>query len=86
MEKVIIVLHGRGSQNWMTNDFETDRRKALHDRTKFTDAELEDLEIEEGQGGGRTNEDTYIIKTFPFPIDTSRSYVDIRDRPKVCGR
>ena len=65
----------------MTQKYEDDRKKALEDRTKFTDKELENLEIEAYQGTGRTNPDTYIIKQYPYPIDGS-----IRTRQKVDTR
>ena len=57
----------------------------MENRTKFTDAELALLEIKEGQGGGRTDEKTYQIKQFPFPIDDAKEIVDIRIRPKILG-
>lgn len=65
----------------MTKSYEDDRKKALEDRTKFTDSELSNLEIEAYQGTGRTNPDTYIIKQYPYPTNGS-----IRTRQKIDTR
>ena len=60
------MLHGKGQQWWYTNDYESDRLKALEDRTRYNSETLEKLDINADDGGGRTDEDTYLVKTFPF--------------------
>jgi len=83
------MLHGRGEQNWMTKTFEIDRLKALNDRTLFTDAELTELEITENQGQGKYDVDTWSVKQYPFPMNTSvrkKIKIDTRkSRPEVGG-
>jgi len=78
------MLHGKGSQYWMTNTYEEKRQKALEDRTKYSDSVLSDLDVltDTTLGGGKTDPDTYQIKQFPFPIDSSiksKKAVDIRN-------
>jgi len=86
---VINILHGKGDQLWMTKSFEEDRLKALDDRTLFTDAELTTLELTESQGQGKYDVDTWSIKQYPFPLETSirkRIKIDIRKaKPKIGG-
>ena len=74
------MLHGKGDQYWMTEDYEEDRRKALKDRTKYSDERLEDVDVldDETLGDGKTNPDSYEIKQFPFPVNQS-----IRDRKEL---
>lgn len=68
------------SQKILFDEFEEDRRNALEDRTTLTSTELETLEVSFPQGGGRTNDDTYEIKSL-FDNNT----VDIRNI-KSIGR
>jgi len=77
------MLSGKGSQAWMTKTFEERRRKALKNRYPFSDEELIDLEIEFGEGGGRTNPNTFKIRQFPFPTKGKRDVIDIRDLPWI---
>ena len=63
---------------FLTKEFEEDRQRALEDRTRYTDAELDTLGITATQGGGETNDDSYEIKTFPFPLAESHDKIDIR--------
>ena len=71
----------------MTKKFEEDRLKALDDRTLFTEAELTTLEITENQGQGKYDVDTWSMKQYPFPIETTiRKKIEIDTRkalPKV---
>jgi len=87
------ILNGKGDQFWLTETYEKKRHKALEDRSKFTDAQLElvDVDVDDKSiGGGRTNDDTYEFNQFPFPVDTSirkREKLDLRDvDPKMGGR
>ena len=66
-----MVLHGRGIQDWYTKSYENDRRKALRWRYNFTSDELSDLDIGATEGTGRTKEDTFELKQFPFPANPS---------------
>ena len=74
-----MVLSGKGSMAFLTQEFEEDRQRALEDRTRFTDAELDTLGITATQGGGETDEDSFEIKTFPYPLDKAREKIDIRE-------
>ena len=49
------MLTGRGDQYWQTKEYQERRCKALLDRTGFTDAELEELDIKPTDGTGRTD-------------------------------
>lgn len=74
----------------MTETLEEKRRKALKDRTKYDDDILEEVEILDRPelGGGRTNPDSYEIKQFPFPTDSSirrKRKIDLREDPATGG-
>ena len=83
------MLHGYGKQKFLRKSYSEDRQRALEDRTRYTEAELEDLEVtESGEGSGRTNSDTYTIYQFPYPIDSSirsKKQIDLRSRPEIGG-
>lgn len=59
------MITGRGSQYFLTKEYQIRRCKALLDRTGFTDEELEELDIRPTDGTGRT--------------DPSKYYVNVRD-------
>jgi len=80
------MLSGFGNQEWMTESFEESRQKALKDRTKFTDEELEILELDSdvSLGGGDSYYKSFEIKQFPYPKDTYREKLDLRiNSPKI---
>ncbi|RKY26042.1 MAG: hypothetical protein DRP62_00080 [Planctomycetota bacterium] len=77
------MLTGKGSEAWMKKSYEEKRRKALKDRRKFDEEELEYLEISFPKGGGRTKPSTYKIKQFPFPTSGRRKVIDIRTLPWI---
>ena len=83
------MLTGKGNQYWLTNKYEDKRRKAMVDRTKYSDATLDEVDVLDylELGGGENNPDTFEIKQFPYPIDQSirsKKTVDIRDvDPKI---
>ena len=84
------MLNGKGSQYWLTNEYEDKRKKALEDRTKFSDETLDELDVLDDitLGGGKTDSDTYIIQQFPYPLDSSirgKKNIDIRDADKRVG-
>jgi len=83
------MLTGRGDQEWMKKDVQDSRNKALENRTGYSDAELERLEITSIEdGGGETDSDNYKVKQYPFPLDTTtgtRQKKDIRYTDKRIG-
>jgi len=85
------MLHGKGSQYWMTSEYQEKRRKALEDRSKYSDITLDDLDVldDDRLGGGKTDNDSYEIKQFPYPLDStikSKKTIDIRKvDPRVGG-
>jgi len=85
------MLYGKGSQYWMTSDYEDKRRKALVDRSKYSNTVLEDADVlnDIRLGGGTTDDDSYEIKQFPFPLDPSiksRKTLDLRkEDPRTGG-
>jgi len=82
------MLHGYGSQKFLKKSYLEDRQKALLDRTKFTSDELEDLEIGDREGTGRTDRDNTKIWQFPYPVDTTvrpKSKMNIRDVDPTLG-
>lgn len=84
------ILTGKGDQYWMTQDYEDKRLKALVDRTKYDGETLHEVDVSSNAslGGGMTDDDTYIIKQFPFPTDQSirrRKEVDLREVDPTIG-
>jgi hypothetical protein len=76
-----MVLDGLGDQQFLTKKYNDDRNKALYDRTKFTNAELTNLELNSLQGDGKRDPDSYTIEQFPYPMDPSirrKKDIDIR--------
>ena len=66
------MLHGYGSdQRFLKVSYEDDRSKALEDRTKYSTEELNEWEIVFPDGGGMTNPESFEMKQFPFPIDST---------------
>jgi len=65
------MLHGKGSQAFITKSFEKERQKGLEDRDKLSIEEREIYGIVGSLGGGKTDSDTYTIQQFPFPTDTA---------------
>ena len=79
----IELLHGKGDQYFLTKEYQEKREKALRDRTKYVDATLDDLDLLDDTtlGGGKTDNSNYMIKQFPFPLDSSiksKKTLDIR--------
>ena len=87
-----MVLSGKGSQFWITKSYQEDRVKALEDRSKYTDTQLDLVDVldDEALGGGRTDDDSYQFKQFPYPTNAQirkKQTIDIRDvDPTVGGR
>lgn len=65
----------------LSGEWARQRDLAMKDKTSFTQAELEYLDITGSQGGGIYNEDTFLLDTTPLdPNTTPRSKaIDIRD-------
>lgn len=82
------MLDGRGDQQFLTQKHEKNRRKALLDRTKFSDDELEELEVSFPQGGGMTRDDVYTVDQYLYPMDSTirkRKSVDLREVDPSIG-
>jgi len=82
-------LNGKGNQQFLKKSYEADRQKALLDRTRFTDEELENLEITGMQGTGRTDYRKYQVWQWPYPTDNSirrKKKIDLRERPQIGGK
>jgi len=88
------MLHGKGTGNYtknsqlfLTTKYEDNRKKGLRDAERYSDSELAYYEISGAEGGGRTNEKTYEIKQFPFPVDATirkKQTIDVRRvRPEL---
>lgn len=83
------MKHGYGDQKFIRKSYLEDRRRALKDKRDFTSEELDrrDLDVNQpGEGGGRTNPETYELWQHPWPLDQSvrkRKKYDIRTNPKV---
>ncbi|MBE3094894.1 MAG: hypothetical protein IMZ52_07660 [Actinobacteria bacterium] len=82
------MLHGRGNQKFLTKEYEEDRQEALENRTKFTDAELTDLEITTDQGRGKTDYRKYQVWQWTgySPKIRKKRKIDVRSRPQVGGK
>ncbi len=71
-----------GSEKWLHHAYEGDRREALRDSRRFTDAELDDLGVDRIRGRGVNDPKTYLIDTSPIdPNSDSGGVVDIRTIP-----
>ena len=86
-----MVLSGKGSQFWITKSYQEDRVKALEDRSKYTDTQLDLVDVldDEALGGGRTDNSSYEFKQFPYPTNPQvrkKKTVSILDDPAVGGR
>jgi hypothetical protein len=88
------MLHGKGTggyseddQSFLTKSYEEDRKKGLRGRNKLSDEDKLYYEISGAQGGGMTDEHTFEIEQFPFPIDTTirkKQKLDVRKvRPEL---
>jgi hypothetical protein len=81
-----MVLHGKGNQAFLTKEYEKDRQRALEDRTRYSEEDLDYLEITPGQGCGATNYRKFQVWQWPFPTNTSvrsRKKIDTRKRPQT---
>ena len=77
-----MVLYGAGSNYMLTKKYENKRRLALEDRTRYTDAELTELDISSTQGRGETNKLYWRHNTqdcSPNSITTKKKYNWSRD-------
>ena len=82
------MLHGKGTgnysstdQSFLTQKYHKKRKRGLKDKSKLSADEILYYEISGAQGGGETDNKTYEIKQFPFPVDQSirrRKKIDIR--------
>jgi hypothetical protein len=73
------ILHGRGSQYKYTKEYDKLKNKGMLNRTKLTDDELEDAEISDYEGTGRTNPNKlWIFDNIPIPADRNTKKVDRR--------
>ena len=73
-------------ENFLTKKHTKKRNKGLLDYTKLTEAERTEYEISGDDGGGESNPDTYRMKQYPFPIDSTirrKKNVYITDDPVV---
>jgi hypothetical protein len=82
------MLTENGSGKYLNRDWRRKRAQAMVDRDRFSDSELEWLEIAENDGTGKLRKETYEIETQPV-VDlpyaaTSRRRHDVRERPE-CG-
>ena len=87
-----MTLNGLGNQYWMTLDYEETRVKALEDRSKYDTETLELVDVYDdvSLGGGETDDDSYKIKQFPYPVNSTirrRKTIDLRDvDPSIGGK
>lgn len=76
------MLNGKGpNQNFLTKKYAKDRQEGLYDSSNLTADEKTELGISGADGGGRTNDSTFVIEQFPFPTDTT-----IRKKQKIDVR
>lgn len=83
------MQHGYGAKKFLRKSYLRDRNKALEDRSRYTQEELDKRHLDvnqPGEGGGRTDSDTYEIKQYPGSQDASvrtRKKIDIRSDPRI---
>ncbi len=83
------MLTEQNSGKYLSAEWHRKRAQAMIDRTRFSAAELEWLEIEEHQGRGQLLKESYMVDTRPvvqepFARTSIRRY-DVRDRPQAGG-
>lgn len=77
------MLTGSGEQYWQRKKYQTSRCKALLDSSKFTEQELEELDVEFPYGSGRTDPKIYYRKISNMTRGKQRSeLVDLRKYPR----
>jgi hypothetical protein len=80
--EVVEILHGRGEQYKLTQDYQDLREKGLLDINKLSTTEQESADISFPNGGGSTDfESIYIYDNIPMPADRSTTKVDRREVP-----
>lgn len=57
-----MVLIGKGSQKWMTDDYEEERKKCLLDTTGYSEEDQKELDVEFPAGRGLHNPETMEVK------------------------
>jgi hypothetical protein len=83
---LINILHGKGNdQEFLTYSFLNKRRKGLLDRDSLSSDDRTLYDIEETDGTGRTDPDTFKIKQHPFPVDKSKKTIDVRSVKPELG-
>ncbi len=85
-----MVLSQRNSGKYLSKEWHDKRAQALVDRTRFSDAELEWLEVGENEGRGKLDRDNFLAETQPFGESvyygvTKVKRYDVRDRPEAGG-
>lgn len=65
----------------LSGEWARQRDLAMKDKSSFTQAELDHLDITGSQGGGIYNDDTFLLDTTPLDPNTSKrsNVIDIRD-------
>lgn len=72
------------SGKYLTKKWHRDRARALVDRTRFTAAELEWLEVGDNEGLGRHDPETYRFRSTPTDPRTTPRKLDRRKLPWVA--
>lgn len=87
---MVDILHGKGvgsdgaqDQGFLTESYHKKRCKGLKDKDKLSADEKIKYGIVGSDGGGRTDEGTYQIEQFPFPIDQTIRRAETLDIRKV---
>lgn len=85
------MIHGKGSQDILTESYQNDRVRVLKDRSKYNDEQIRDADLtgKFADGGGKTDINSFIIKQFPYPVNSSikqRKKLDLRaEDPRTGG-
>lgn len=84
------MLTEQNSGRYLSAEWHRKRAQAMIDRTRFSQQELEWLEVEEHQGRGEQLPARNRIESTPIVGEPyareRRRMIDIRDRPEAGGR
>jgi len=83
------MLTEQDSGKYLSAEWQRKRAQAMIDRTRFSQQELEWLEVEEQQGRGQLRKESYMVESRPVVSDPfarpNYKRYDVRDRPEAGG-
>ena len=80
------MLTGLGDEEWMTKSYQDNRNKIRKDRTKYDSTDYSRYDCTSIDiGGGDSDDSSYEIKQYPYPITKTKYVIDIRTNDSRIG-